>query len=164
MPEVIVDTSPIQYLYQLGLLHLLHDLYSHVLIPEAVAAELAQGRSQSINLPDTANVSWIVLRQVPESLLMKPIPNLGAGELEVLSLATGLADCTVVLDDAFARRLAQQMGMRCTGTLGVLLKAKQAGFVAAIAPLLDQLDSLRFRLDRSTRAAVLRLAKEDTEL
>ena len=45
-----------------------------------------------------------------------------------------------------------------TGTLGVLLRAKQAGLVPAVAPLLDRLAALRFRLGRPTREEVLRLA------
>jgi uncharacterized protein len=47
-----------------------------------------------------------------------------------------------------------------TGTLGVLLKAKQTGYLPHVAPLLDRLESLRFRLDHTTRQAVLTLAGE----
>jgi predicted nucleic acid-binding protein len=39
MPEVIADTSPIQYLYQIGLLDMLNVLYGKIIIPEAVAEE-----------------------------------------------------------------------------------------------------------------------------
>jgi predicted nucleic acid-binding protein len=44
--------------------------------------------------------------------------------------------------------------------LGVLLRAKAAGHLAAVAPVLDQLDALRFRLDLMTRINVLQLAGE----
>jgi len=53
------------------------------------------------------------------------------------------------------------LGLRVTGTLGVLLHAKRSGLVAAVAPLLDRLGDLRFRLATHTRAAFLRLAGED---
>jgi hypothetical protein len=46
------------------------------------------------------------------------------------------------------------------GTLGVLLDAQRKGLVPTVAPLLDKLDSLRFRLAPHTRAAVLKLAGE----
>ena len=43
MPEVIANTSPLQYLFQLGLLRLLPELYGEVLVPGAVAMEVHSG-------------------------------------------------------------------------------------------------------------------------
>ena len=76
-------------------------------------------------------------------------------------LALESPEAVAVLDDALARRVAETLGLRLTGTLGVLLDAKRAGLVEVIAPLLDRLDALRFRLAAHTRAAVLRLAGEE---
>jgi predicted nucleic acid-binding protein len=47
-----------------------------------------------------------------------------------------------------------------TGTLGVLLKAKQTGHLKAVEPALDHLEALGFYLDAATRSAVLKLAQE----
>jgi uncharacterized protein len=160
MPEVIVDTSPIQYLYQLNQLDLLPTLYQQIKIPQAVANELAQGQAQGIALPDLNALLWMTVCPISSSDLVPEIPNLGAGEHEVLSLATRIPDSLVILDDALAKAYAQQLNIRMTGTLGVLLKGKQAGRVNAIAPLLDDLDALKFRLAPTTRAAVLKLANE----
>ncbi len=44
MPEIICDTSPIQYLYQLKLFHILPALAQRVIVPPAVVDELAAGR------------------------------------------------------------------------------------------------------------------------
>ena len=52
MPDVISDTSPIQYLHQVKLLDLLFSLYEEISIPEAVEKELADGRNYGIDLPD----------------------------------------------------------------------------------------------------------------
>ena len=161
MLEVITDTSPIQYLYQINQLNLLPILYKQVKMPQAVADELAQGRNQGIELPAPDSLSWIALCSVPSPILVPKIPNLGTGEREVLSLATTIPDSLVILDDALARIYAQQLNIRMTGTLGVLLKAKQAGYVSALAPILDELNTLSFRLAPATRAAVLRLANEE---
>jgi predicted nucleic acid-binding protein len=46
--QVIADTSPLQYLFQVGLINLLPSLYGQVAIPEAVDRELAAGRAGSI--------------------------------------------------------------------------------------------------------------------
>ncbi|MEO8426176.1 MAG: hypothetical protein ABI651_03605 [Verrucomicrobiota bacterium] len=54
MPEVICNTSVLQYLHQLGLLHLLRDLYGRVTIPQAVTREITAGLAQGVNLPDLA--------------------------------------------------------------------------------------------------------------
>ena len=159
MPKVITDTSAIQYLYQTNLLDLLPTLYGQIIMPQAVADELAQGQSQNISLPDLASLSWLTICSA-QSPLVPLVPDLGAGEREVLTLALETPDSLVLLDDALARRYARQLGVVFTGTLGVILKAKQAGYIEAVAPVLDQLDAVRFRLDTATRAAVLRLADE----
>ncbi len=44
MPETISNTSPLEYLYQCNLLELLPKLYGRVVVPEAVAAEIREGR------------------------------------------------------------------------------------------------------------------------
>jgi uncharacterized protein len=160
MPEVIADTSSIQYLHQTDLLDLLPTLYQRILIPQAVVDELTQGRSQGIVLPNPETLSWITLSKVPTSKLIPLIPRLGAGEREVISLALSHSDSLVILDDALARNYAQQMSIKLTGTLGILLKAKQSGYITKIAPILEQLDTLRFRLSPATRTAILKLAHE----
>jgi predicted nucleic acid-binding protein len=65
-----------------------------------------------------------------------------------------------LIDDGLARRMAARLGIAFTGTLGVLLRAKAAGHAAAIAPIVDRLESLGFRLAAMTRAASLELAGE----
>jgi len=97
----------------------------------------------------------------PKSAPVLPLVNdLGLGETEVLALALESSDAIVVLDDAMARRVAESLNLKLIGTLGVLLSAKRAGLIAAVAPMLDQLQALRFRIAPRTRAAVLGLAGE----
>jgi predicted nucleic acid-binding protein len=47
-----------------------------------------------------------------------------------------------------------------TGTAGVLIKAKQEGYISAVAPLIDRLLQLGFRLSDATKATILSLAQE----
>jgi predicted nucleic acid-binding protein len=65
-----------------------------------------------------------------------------------------------ILDDAAARRVAAVLKIRHRGTLGVLLDAKRAGLVAAVKPILDQLQDLGFRLNARTRQDVLEMSGE----
>ncbi len=160
MPEVICNTSPIQYLYQLELLHVLPALANQVIVPPAVVEEVAIGRAAGVSLPDLPALAWVTVRRPSGAVALPLVTDLGPGETEVLMLALEWREAVVILDDAFARRVAETLGLRLTGTLGLLLDAKRAGLVTAVAPLLDQLQALRFRLALHTREAVLKLAGE----
>ena len=160
MPDVISDTSVIQYLFQVGLLDLLFTLYQEISIPEAVANELAEGCLHGVDLPDAEAMSRfrVLVVTVPQSIQL--LKSLGSGEREVLALASASADALVLLDDAVARQHARKFGLQFTGTLGILLKAKQSGLLIEIRSILDKLETKGFRLDKKTRAAMMNLAEE----
>ena len=75
-------------------------------------------------------------------------------------LALEMREAVAVLDDEPAREMAETLDLHLTGTLGLLLDAKKAGLIPALRPLLNKLQSLRFRLASRTYSAVLRLAGE----
>ncbi|MEN6450691.1 MAG: DUF3368 domain-containing protein [Thermoguttaceae bacterium] len=160
MSEVVCNTSPLQYLHQLGLLRVLPSLAAELLVPTAVARELAAGRALGVDLPTPEELDWMTIR-APRSAPMIPlVSDLGAGETEVLALALELGGVQVLLDDALARRVAAMVNLPVRGTLGILLDAKQRGLVPAVEPLLDRLKSLGFRLSHETKMSVLNLAGE----
>jgi len=76
-------------------------------------------------------------------------------------LALEIPGSIVILDDGLARRIAESLRIPFTGTLGVLLDAKKLNLVPALRPLLDRLQTLRFRLSPQARSAVLKLAGEE---
>jgi hypothetical protein len=160
LPEVICNTSPIQYLHQLDLLNLLPALVGSVTVPPAVVEELSEGQRLGVNLPNPLSLSWIIVRSPVSAPALRLITDLGPGESEVLALALETPNSVVILDDDLARRTAEMSGIRLTGTLGMLLDAKQAGLLEEIAPLLERLQALGFRLSQGTKAAVLRIAGE----
>jgi len=160
LPEVICNTSPLQYLHQLGHLDLLPRLTGHIVVPTAVATELAEGHGLGVDVPDPAALPWITLREPRSHAVLPLMTDLGPGETAVLALALESADAVVILDDALARRPAERLGLRLTGTLGLLLDAKTAGHIDLVTPLLDALQGLGFRLSPATRSAVLHLADE----
>ena len=131
-----------------------------VIVPPAVMEELSMGRLAGVDLPDPDTLDWVAIRRPSSSSALPLVTDLGPGETEVLMLALESPDTVVVLDDALARRVAQTLGIRLTGTLGLLLAAKRAGLIPAVQAILDTLQDLRFRLAPHTRAAVLRLAGE----
>jgi predicted nucleic acid-binding protein len=161
--DLICDTSPIQYLHQLELLHVLPKLAKQIFVPSAVVEEIKIGHSLGVNLPKLEEVDWINVRRPRSDLALPLVTNLGPGETEVLMLALEMPGVVVVLDDASARELAETLDLRLTGTLGLLLDAKKAGLVPTLRPLLDRLESLRFRLAPHTFSAVLRLCGESSK-
>ena len=160
MSDVICNTSPIQYLHQLRLLHILRELADEVVVPPAVMQELEAGLAQGIDLPDMASQDWMTIRRKAADLTLPAVTDLGRGEVEVLAMALATPGAVAVLDDRLARRAAASMDIPFTGTLGLLLDAKHVDLVPAVEPILDQLVALRFRLDGDTRALVLRRAGE----
>lgn len=143
------------------MLELLPGLYGEVVVPPAVAREIERGRKLGYDLPELGKLPWLSASAPTSTILLSLAAGLGAGELEVLALGRERDEPLVILDDARARRCAAVLGLRYTGTLGVLLKAKQVGSVASIRPLVERLEQLGFRLHPATRTSCLDLAGED---
>lgn len=161
MPDVISNTSPIQYLYQTDLLNLLPTLYQQIIVPQAVVTELMEGSKLGVSLPDLTALSWVKIQKAANISPIASAPDLlGAGELEVIAISLKTPNALALLDDALARSYAKRLNIKFTGTLGVLFKAKQSGYLSLILPVLERLDRLGFRLDQSTRDAVIKLAGE----
>ena len=160
MSEVICNTSPLQYFYQLGMLHVFRALAGRIIVPPAVVHELAVGRAHGVSLPDPTELEWITVRPPASTAVLPLVMDLGPGETEVLALALESPDAIVILDDALARQMATTLAIRFRGSLGLLLDAKQAGLVSAITPLLDQLQALGFHLSAGTRKLILDFASE----
>jgi predicted nucleic acid-binding protein len=161
MPEAVIsNTSPLQYLYQLGHLELLPRFYQQVTIPPAVGQELAAGRALGVPLPVLEQVPWVQVHAPVAVQVWQVVSSLGAGEREALALALATPNARLLLDDGRARRFGQLLGVRLTGTVGVLARAKREGLVPRLAPLLDRLDALGFRLSAQARGMALTLVGE----
>jgi predicted nucleic acid-binding protein len=159
MPEVVCNTSPLQYLHQADVIDLLPRLYERVLVPAAVVMELEEGSARGVDLPDVRSIPWMMIVDPPAPELLSLVTDLGPGERSALAVALA-RHLTVVLDDALARRHAKLLGVQHTGTLGILIRAKREGYLPAVRPVLERFEELRFRLDEATRMSTLELAGE----
>ncbi len=121
---VIVNTSPLLYLHQVGCLELLQQLYGTITVPPAVPQELEIGKLQGVDVPEVNSIEWIQTRPVASATLIPAVIDLGQGEAEVIALGLENPDSLLIFDDSLARRIADLYGLRYTGTLGVLVKAK----------------------------------------
>lgn len=157
---VICNTSPLQYLHQARCLDLLPRLYQKIAVPRAVADEIENGRWLGHDLPELTDQHWIHIEPSPTLAILRAVTDLGPGEREALALAVEKPGALVILDDALARRHADLLGVRKTGTLGILVKGKRAGLIPVIGPIVDLLEQLRFRVDPETRSHVLGMVGE----
>lgn len=156
---VISDTGPLSYLHRLGRLEILRQFYGRVIVPPAVVAEINLGIRLGRDLPDIATLPWIELR-APSANALKGIEGLGNGETEGIALARTTEDALLLLDDGQARRIATALGLRISGTIGVLLVAKERGVIEYLRPELDRLEGFGFRLAAPIRLTVLQKAGE----
>ncbi|CAN5812375.1 DUF3368 domain-containing protein [soil metagenome] len=160
MPKLVCNTSPLQYLHQLELLFILPELAEVILVPEAVVSELEAGRAVGVDVPKVRELEWLTVER-PKSLSVLPlVTDLGKGEVEVLALALEQPGCISVLDDKLARNFAQILNLPFTGTLGLLLDAKQRRLIENVSPAIGKLQALGFRVHPSTVQMMLRLAGE----
>ena len=131
---VISNTSCLIVLSNTGRLDLLHDVYGSVLITNEVAAEFGDP------LPE-----WINIISVSDPDKTKLIStNLGVGESSTIALALETKNALMILDDKKARRVAKDLNLVYTGTLGVVIKGTQMGLVPDVQSVIDDFNQCGF--------------------
>ena len=85
---------------------------------------------------------------------------LDKGEASVIELAIETPGSTIILDDLKARTVAQKLGIEITGTIGVIVKAKQNGVISSIKPYLDKIRKNGFHLTVEIEKQALLIAGE----
>jgi uncharacterized protein len=158
---VVSDTSPVRALNHLGLLHLLQDLFTTVLIPPAVRDELLKP-TRTCPVIDVSSAPFVKIQSPRDAVRVQSfLAELDPGEAEALVLAVEVPAQLVLLDERKARRVAERLGLTLIGAVGILLEAKRQGLVPAVHPLLIRLrDELAFFLSDALLHRVLHLAGE----
>lgn len=155
---VILNNTPLVALWVLGRLDLLRDLYGEVSIPAAVRDEFLaiEPDRREAALVESPWIKTVTLRHPQRALAYT---GLDQGEAEVLALADETGG-VVVMDERKGRRYAKRLGLPLTGTLGILLLAKERGLVHSVADALTALQAAGLWVDPSLVAETLRLAGE----
>ena len=160
MSVTVSNTSPIRALAHLELLHLFELLFGEVLIPEAVADELLRPAPTFAPVPITV-FPFIRVQAVAGTGVSALGHLLDAGESEAIALADEVGADELLIDEAGGRSEAAGRGLKVVGVLGILLRAKVAGMIPAVGPLIDRLrDELHFFVSDVLRDEVLRRAGE----
>jgi predicted nucleic acid-binding protein len=87
---------------------------------------------------------------------------LGQGERAAIGCALAIGG-GLLTDDRQARLHAESLGLIVVGTLGVLVRAKRAGRVSSVAPLIDGLRASGQRSGSGVVARALTVAREACE-
>ena len=152
MPRAIVsDTSCFIVLSNIGELDLLQKIYGEVLTTPEVATEYGD--------PLPAWIKVIPLQDKSHQRILEL--QLDNGEASAIALALEIPDCTVIIDDERARRVARRLGLDITGTLGVIVSAKKKRLIPSVKPYLTKIKSAGFRLAVDLEAVALREAGEN---
>ncbi|HYE60688.1 MAG TPA: DUF3368 domain-containing protein [Phycisphaerales bacterium] len=158
---VVSDTSPLRSLQALGLVHVLEALYQSVVIPPAVMTELRVDVA-GLGPFDPATFPFIRVQApsaIPAAIALDA--QLGPGEAAAIALALELRADKLLIDERRGRGVASKLGVPTTGVLSMLVDAKAAGLIPAVAPLLEKLHAtIDFRMSHALRDRILSDAGE----
>jgi hypothetical protein len=160
MPEVVSNTTPILALMGIGALELLQQLYGEVSISQGVWEEIQQGKDKSI-YQDVSQLDWVQVQAVSNQEALAYLhAELDKGEAETLVLAREIEARLVLIDEKAARRVADQLGLAYTGSLGILLRAKARKLIPEIKPLIDQMRANGIWISDTLYTHILQQANE----
>lgn len=147
---IISDTSCFIVLSNIGEINLLNKVYDNVITTVDIATEFGQ------ELP-----SWVEIRAVKDTFKQQLLEmQIDKGESSAIALALETKSCILILDDFKARKIASNLSLDFTGTIGVIIKAKLMGIIPSIKPLLLKIKETNFRLSTEIEIQALIEANE----
>jgi len=137
---LVADSGPLIALARLGLLSLPAQLFREALVTSTVWDEVSRGpqalESQALNAAVRAGQLRVV--DDPADTLLLAEPRLDAGERSAIALALSKG-AVVLVDEKRGRAAAAGLGLHVLGTLGLLVRASDAGMVDKVRPLAEAL-------------------------
>ncbi len=151
MPKTIIsDTSCFIILANIGELELLHKLYGKIVTTLDIATEYGETLPEWVEIVNTIDKSKQQLLEL----------QLDKGESSAIALALETPNSTIILDDNKARKIANQLGLSYTGTIGVIVKAKLQGLIPSIKPIIEKIKQTDFRISLEIEIQALKQANE----
>lgn len=151
MQKVIIsDTSCLILLDKIGELKLLNKLFGQIIVTQEIANEFKN------ELPD-----WFTIEEPINKTYQKILEaSLDKGEASAIAFAMEQADCLLIIDDYKGRRYAEQLGIKITGTLGIIIDAKLSGHIESVRPILDKIKETDFRLTEELEKRTIEKAND----
>lgn len=133
---VISDAGPIFSLAVLENLNLLNNFFDEIHIPNAVWEEISLDKS-TVHFEQISNFFKDKVVEIEGKNHLTFV--MDYGESEAIILYQELEANFLLIDDKKARTYAENLGINCIGTLGILIKAKEKGFIQNLNPLFQKL-------------------------
>ena len=147
---IIADTSCFIILSKIEELDLLKKVYGQIVTTSDIVEEYGE------TLPD-----WVIIENVSDKSRQRILElQIDKGESSAIALALEIPKSTLILDDFKARKIAQQLGISFTGTIGVIIKAKLSGIIPSIKPYFKKIKETNFRISAEIELQALKEAKE----
>ena len=156
---VVVNSTPLVAFWAIGRLDILHSLFSEIVIPPAVREEFLSTEKET-RRKTLRDESWIRVIELENLNRTGAFATLDEGEAQVLVLAEEQNASLVLIDERKARRYAERLKLPLSGTLGVLLLAKEGKIIPAIAPMLKAIQEAGLYLHDESIEQVLHMAGE----
>ena len=147
---IISDTSCFITLSNIGELDILRLLYKQVVTTTEIAQEFGE------SLPDWVEVVSVSDKVKQELLEMQ----VDKGEASAIALALESENPFIIIDDYKARKLAHNLKINHTGTIGVIIAAKRKGIIESIKPILEKIKATNFRISVELELQALLEANE----
>ena len=159
---VVSNTTPLIGLASIGKFNLLQELFGVIYIPKAVYDEaVIVGREEGGAKREISEANWIKIAEVKDRLAVNVLlDELDLGEAEVIVLAREVDADWVLMDEKKGRRKLTHLKLQKIGTLGILLKAKEMGFIQTLRKDLEELRQNGFSISQPVVDAILKEAKE----
>ena len=160
MRKVVVNSTPLIALGRIGRLDLLKQLYQEIIIPDAVFLEVTAKDDQVCNAVKQS-LTWIKVSSISKDADKRMYrARLHDGEVEVMILAQEINADLVIIDDKAARRTAESLDLPLTGTIGVLLKAKDNGILSSVLSVVEEMEHTGVYYGERLKEMIRRAAKE----
>jgi len=157
--SVVVNSTPLVAFWSVGRLDILRDLFGEITIPTAVRDEFLSTEKET-RRKTLRDESWIRVVALENPNRAAVYAGLDEGEAQVLVLAEEQNASLVLIDERKARRYAERLKLPLSGTLGVLLLAKEEGIIPAVSPLLKAIQEVGLYLHEDLIEQILKMAGE----
>jgi predicted nucleic acid-binding protein len=163
--KVVSNASPLIYLSIVGNLHLLKDLFGSIIIPTEVFREVCgvHDTPDSLVIAAAVDNGWIHTENAAggDAGLLAKSSGIDIGEAAAILLAKE-ERALLLIDDKMGRSTAEILGVKCFGTVGVLLQALSDSILSVdeFVMTLDRMIDSGFRLDSKVYRLAMRVAKD----
>lgn len=137
---VISDTSPVSNLILIERLDILQKLFTEIVIPSAVDAEIRALKQFGKDLSEYETAGWIKVAAPANLQKVQTLQTkLDEGEAQAIALALELNCGLLLMDERIGTDIARREGLQTVGLVGVLIKAKEEEIIEKVSEVLNEL-------------------------